>query len=396
MKIKRRGFFGTVAGGVVLSALSAKGVAKGAKKEKLVLSPPVAMAPRDTGIEFVWQVSRLCRSWIELKTSDGIKTFSEDGWGFVPQGEKRVRIRLDGLKPGTTYQYRAVTESMEKKKEQPVERIESEWRTFKTLNPKAKSTQFVVWNDTHNFKKTIKLLDEKTPAADFLLWNGDANRNIWNLEKDIPSVLLHPAKTDFTAKRPLFFSFGNHDARGAYGFKVQDYVAMPEGKPYYAFRSGPVAAVVLDTGEDKADAHPSFKGRVNFDALRQEQVEWFRKTVLTTPEFRNAPYRVMFCHIPLRWKTERGPNFSRSCRKAWQEMLIEWKLQVVVSGHTHFAVALEANKKYPYAQFIGGGPHLNDGTWIVGKANSRKLQLTAHYLADKPPITMSFPPLSRG
>lgn len=319
---------------------------------------------------------------------------AQDGWGFTPQGGKVLRVRLEGLEPGTTYRYRTITEATGEEGSGP--QVASEWRTFRTLDPTAKSSRFTVWNDTHNFADTLKALDAATPPSDFLVWNGDAGSSWWKDKERLTTQLLTPGGTDFTAKRSLAFCWGNHDVRGAYAFLAPDYIAMPEGKPYYAFRSGPVAAVVLNTGEDKADDHPSFESRVAFDALRREQVDWFRRDVLGRPELRDAPYRVVFCHIPLRWIDEEADIgwdiFSERGRKYWHGMLVEWGTQVVVSGHTHHAAKIEPNDDFPYAQLTGGGPQLDIATWIEGVADANSLRLKVHKLSGETPIEMAFEP----
>ena len=394
MKSARREFLGVAAG-----SLAACGTVLGEEKMKkpegdLVMGPPVAMAVRSDGIEFGWPVSRLCRGWIEVDEGGTIRRFAEDKWGFVPQGDKVLRVRLDGLEPGTTYRYRAVTESMEGEKQ----RIESNWREFQTLDPSASSTRFVVWNDTHNHADILQALDRKTPAADFLVWNGDADENKWYEEESIPATLLTPGGTDFTAHRPLEFVYGNHDVRGPYGFRVPDYVATPSGRPFYAFRSGPLAAVMLDTGEDKADDHPSFKGRAAFEALRREQAAWLRSEVLANPLLRDAPYRVVFCHIPLRWTDEEKKysfdHFSKRSRDLWNDALVEWGVQVVVSGHMHRPVRIDAGDGFPYAQLIGGGPLPHLAAWIEGEANEKELRLKVRMLEGGTAIEMAFPPLA--
>src|SRR5690606_25194466 len=99
--MKRRGFLGKVAGGAVAGAT---GVAAGQedKKEELVMSPAVLMAPRQDGIEVVWAVSRLAKGFVEWKDADGGSgTAAADRFGFVPQGTEVLRVRIDGLKPGT-------------------------------------------------------------------------------------------------------------------------------------------------------------------------------------------------------------------------------------------------------------------------------------------------------
>jgi len=390
MEAQRREFLGAAIGSLAVCGV-ARG--KGEPNEELVASPPVAMAPRSDGMEFAWSVTRLCRGWIELETESGARCFARDGWGFVPQGEKALRVRMDGLEPGTTYRYRAVTESMEGEKQ----RVESGWRTFQTLDASAPSTRFCVWNDTHDFGDTLKELDRKTPAADFLVWNGDANQNKWREEAAIPATLLNPGGTDFTARRPLAFAWGNHDARGTCGFRVPGYIATPGGRPFYAFRSGPLAAVVLDTGEDKPDDHPSFKGRVASEPLRREQADWLRREVIGNPALRNAPYRVAFCHIPLRWTDEDTEysfdHFSKRSRDLWHDALVDWGAQVVVSGHTHRPAKIEASAEFPYAQLIGGGPQPDRATWIEGEADAKSLRLKVRKLTGETAAEMAVAPI---
>jgi hypothetical protein len=371
-------------------------MALGAENEDgpdLVTSPPVVMAPRSDGAEIGWSVSRLCKGRIEFKDGWDTRFLAQDGWGFSPQGDRVLRVRLDGLTPGTIYHYRAVTEPAEGL---PLS-VTSEWRTFRTLDPAAGSTRFAVWNDTHDVFDVLKALDVATPAVDFLVWNGDACSRTWSEEELIAPALFRPGDTDFTAERPLAFSWGNHDVRGTYGFQVPDYIAATDNKPYYAFRSGPVAAVVLNTGEDKADVHPGLAGQVAFDPLRREQADWLERDVLTRPEFRDAPYRVVFCHIPLRWTNESQTKtydlFSERSRRLWHKALVKWGAQVVISGHTHRAVKIDATAEFPYAQITGGGPKFDIATWIEGAADSSNLYLKVHKLTGGVPIEMKIKPM---
>ena len=191
---------------------------------------------------------------------------------------------------------------------------------------------------------------------------------------------------------PFFYvllTFGNHDIRGKYGFRVPDHIALPEKRPYYAFRAGPVAVIALNTGEDKPDDHPSFQGRVAFQQLREEQAEWLERTI-SRPEFADAPYRLVFCHIPLRWIEEieqvdyAGGGFdryARSSRDLWHDSLVAWGAQVVVSGHTHRPASIPASAAFPYAQMIGGGPRPEQATWTVVTAGADGMTITIRRLA---------------
>nr|MCU0795370.1 metallophosphoesterase [Akkermansiaceae bacterium] len=306
-------------------------------------------------------------------------------------------VRVAGLKPGKSYRVRAITESADRKQKE-----ESEWKEVRTLDPAAVESRFVVWNDTHQNAETLRALSEKSPGGDFFIWNGDVC-NDWHEEAWLKPTLLDPAGCDITQGRPLVMIWGNHDVRGKWAWRLADFIATPEGKPYRAFRSGPVAAICLHTGEDKPDAHPSFGGRVAFEALRREQAEWLEQ-VIREPEIRDAPYRVVFCHIPLRWKSERNlqaedyanGNYdahSKSSRDAWHEALVKWGAQVVVSGHTHEVAWIPANGEFPYAQITGGGPQPERATWIEGEATQDGLGLTLKNLKGEEVHRADFKPL---
>ncbi len=397
--MKRREFIGKVTGSAVSGAAGIAAAQQApAPPPSLVRTPAVVMAPRRDGVEIVWAVSRLARGRVEWRIGDGASSFAAaDRFGFVPQGDEILRVRIEGLTPGTTYQLRAITESADGK-----EHHESIWKKFRTLDPAAPSTEFVVWNDTHQNADTLRQLHAVTPGGDFLLWNGDTC-NDWNQEDWLVPTLLHPAEQDVTVDRPMLLVWGNHDVRGKWAYKVPEMVATPQGRPFYAFRSGPAAFICLHTGEDKPDDHPSFGGRVAFEKLRREQAEWFKQTI-ADPEFRDAPYRVVFCHIPLRWTEERKlvpgdyrtgnyDAFSRFSRDAWHELLVKWKTQIVISGHTHRPAWIPGNAEFPYAQLVGGGPQPESATWIQGKADPKSLTFVIKNLAGEVIEKVELPPL---
>lgn len=391
--MKRRFFLTQAAAGATVVAHAQTPAAPA--NTPLVITPPVVMAPRTDGVEIVWGVSRHARGWVELKIGDETRRIGGTGFGFSTQGDKALRVRLEGLATGTKWAYRTVTEAMG----ELAGREESAWREFRTLDAAAAETRFAVWNDTHVNNATITQLHAQTPVdVDFLLWNGDIC-NDWHKDETLVPTLLHPAGTDFTAQRPLAFVWGNHDLRGAYGYRLPDYVAAPDGRSYFAFRSGPVACVCLNTGEDKADDHPSFKGRVACEPLRQEQATWLREHVLKTPELRDAPYRVVFCHIPLRWIDENVEgrtydSFSARSRALWHDALARWGAQVIISGHMHEHAWMDASKDFPYAQLVGGGPKPEAATFTEAHANGERLQLITRDLGGKVLHQHEFKPLS--
>ena len=394
--MRRRQFLGTLGSGLVSGVATgrAQALAPAPQDGSPVRTPVTLMSPRTDGVDAIWAVNRLCTGRIEWTTEDGRRgAVATDPFGFVPQGENVLRVRLAGLTPGTTYRVRAVTRPAG-----TADDTVSEWKTFRTLSPAAESTTFVVWNDTHIRNETIQRLHEVTPPADFLMWNGDTC-NDWTRTDLLVPTLLHPGERDITDRRPLLLTFGNHDVRGARAFEMPDLVTTPSDRPFYAFRSGPVAVICLHTGEDKPDDHPSFRGRVAFDELRREQAAWLAETI-RRPELRDAPYRVVFCHIPLRWLDERPQDYSATgfdrhsgrSRDAWHQSLVLWGTQLVVSGHTHRTAWLPPTAEFPYGQLVGGGPAPAAATWIAGRADTRQMTLEVHDLAGTVLRTVSIPP----
>lgn len=391
--MKRRSFLGTVASAGASGLLAQQPA--GAGKPPLVQTPLVLMAPTEHGLEAVWGVSRLSRGFLEWETEGGTAGVAgTDAFGLTPQGDRVLRVRLDGLPAGTRGRIRSRTTAADG------ESVLSDWKRFRTLDAGASSTRFVMWNDTHVNQETLRQLHDVTPEADFLIWNGDTC-NDWVQEDLLIPTLLHPGGCDITLGRPLFLTWGNHDVRGAHAFRMSSVVATPDGRPFYAFRSGPVAVICLHTGEDKPDDHPSFQGRVAFDALRAEQTRWLTE-VIRRPELRDAPYRLVFCHIPLRWLDESRQDYatggfdrhSGRSRAAWHDALVSWKAQAILSGHTHQPAWLPPTGDFPYGQLIGGSPQPARATWTEGVAEATQLRLKMSRLNGEVVHEVSLKPVS--
>jgi len=354
-----------------------------AGRELKSVLPPVVMAPRHDGVEIAWMVPSLKKGYVEFGESEKFGQVARGtDWGLRPADDQVIKVKLDGLKTGTKYYYRTVTESFSTKLP---DKVVGQTRSFTTLAPAKETTSFSVWNDTHRHTETIVALQKLTPKSDFLLWNGDISNN-WYKEEEVAPTVLHPGGVDFTKEHPLMVLRGNHDMRGSYAFKFEDVAATPSGLPWFAFRSGPVAFICMDTGEDKDDDNPNLFGRVACEPMRQAQAEWLAK-VIEQPEIENAPYKVVFCHIPLRGDNETVKrsydHHSQRSRDLWHDGLVKWGAQVIVSGHTHRPYLLPATKNLPYQQLVGGGPKLAQATLITGEADANSLVIKSSLLDGK-------------
>ena len=397
MSIKRRNFIGMSGLGFLTSlnsAFSNSTEIDGDKDGEELVQPPVVMAPREDGVEIVWMVPGLKKGYVEFGLTPQLGSVaSATPWGLRPANEEVIKVRLDGLEPGKVYYYRTVTESFSRKNPS-VNR--SEVRTFKTLSSSQAKTRFSVWNDTHERQETIEKLNQVTPKSDFLLWNGDIS-NDWKRAEHVAPTVLYPGNVDFTKEHPLVVVRGNHDMRGAYAYKFEQVAATDNGLPWCAFRSGPVAFLCLDTGEDKADDNPALHGRVACEPMRKEQAKWMRK-VLQHPQMKQAPYRVVCCHIPLRGQDEEVKRsydyFSKRSRDLWHSELVKWGAQLVISGHVHKAHHLPATKAFPYHQLVGGGPRVEQATLITGDADEQSMVVRVSDLSGRELHKLTLRPIS--
>jgi hypothetical protein len=64
-----------------------------------------------------------------------------------------------------------------------------------------------------------------------------------------------------------------------------------------------------------------------------------------------------------------------SCRVAplWHDSLVQWKAQLVISGHTHQKRFIPADASFTYAQLVGGGPEANNATVLRLEADAKTL-----------------------
>ncbi len=350
-----------------------------------LLSDPVVTNPAPDGVSVLWATNGPATGWVEYGETPnlGLRAGGSDE-GLFPFDERTFKVRLESLKPGTRYFYRVHACRIEFRNAYKIIREEEVTAgpfSFVTPNPAAAETRFTVWNDTHENSTTLQGLHAAHSEApgDFLLWNGDVVNEVDSEEKMV-GQFLSPAGLPFAATTPYYYVRGNHDVRGPAARRVARFVDVPAGKYFYSFRQGPLAAIVLDTGEDKPDTHPVYAGLNDFAAFRSAQAEWLAREI-EKPHFKSAPFRILFCHIPLWWHDEKAVgDYCLDGRAKWHDLLVKAKVQLVISGHTHQADWYPANDQHPYGQLIGGGPKPSAATYIRGHATGDRLKVQHHRL----------------
>jgi predicted phosphodiesterase len=350
-----------------------------------LMSHPVLTNPAPDAVSILWATSAAATGWVEYGESNelGQRATGEEQ-GLMPYDERAFKVRLRNLKPGTRYHYRVHAVRVDFRgpydiRRQTQETSVSDVFSFTTPNPNADTVRFTVWNDTHEVPETLRGLHEaheklqQHEPDDFLLWNGDQTNDI-STEERMVDQFLAAAGQPFAARVPYYYVRGNHDVRGPGARHLPRFTDVPNGEYFYTFRHGPLAALVLDTGEDKPDDHPVYGGLNDFAAFRTRQAEWLAHQI-ERPEFRTAPIRVLFCHIPLWWQ---GGALCDDGHKKWHDLLVKGGVQLVISGHTHRPGWFPPEKGRPYGQLVAGGPRPTAATYIRGHASHERLAIT-HY-----------------
>lgn len=386
--LPRRQFLGAISKAGVLGTLSATPLAGMAKEFQKVsarpaeghvfLTRPYVQAPTSNSICINWITNKLCYSWVEYGEDNILdKKAHHTTDGFVAAYNRINCIELTGLKPATTYRYKVYSKeilSFQPYKLTYGETISSEEYSFTTTDPKATSASWLILNDIHDRPESFAplLALNGTDPYDFVFLNGDMF-DYQTDEDQIINHLLNPCTDAFASHKPFMFVRGNHETRGKYARELKQYFANIDKGHYFSFTQGPVFNIVLDTGEDKEDTHPVYAGIVDFDAYRREQAFWLKEQ-LKSKAFKKAKFRVVMMHIP-HYHSGDGHG-TIHCREMFGSLFNQYKIDLLISGHTHtYGVHEPEPGKHHFPIIIGGGPKNGNRTLIKLKADQQRLDL---------------------
>ena len=352
-------------------------------KRNKFLTNPYLQNPTENSITIMWIVNVNSYSFVEYGETKSMGSVAKTVKnGMVESNNTLNKIEISNLKPNTKYYYRAVSKEISKFNPYNIKfgkTISSEVYSFTTLDPNKKEVSMVIMNDLHDTPSSIEHLIgfADKDDTDFVFFNGDILSHT-DSEKQVIGDLLKVCSDSFASEIPYYFVRGNHEIRGEHAREIDRYFDNPGGKLYYDFTMGDTHFTVIDTGEDKEDEHPVFAGLVEFDAYREEQLEWFKNEVSKSDSFVNAKFRVVLMHIPFlysdNWYT------TLQLRDMYAELFNKTKIDVCISGHTHEYKLREPgtvdNFTHNYAIVIGGGPKKGERTLTKLKANNNKLEIS--------------------
>lgn len=300
----------------------------------------------ETGFTVMWKSSLKNLSFVEIAPDDGTPFEACDRRRFymVVAGRRIAdtfhKIEVTGLEPGKSYRYRIYGKVVENDESAYGTDYGAEYRVssstdavIRTLDRNADNCRFFMLCDIHAKDANFKALTEDVDKSkhDFLLMNGDMVGHITNADTMLRHV-FHVVP-ELTSSIPLVYARGNHETRGRDAHHLAEFCPTPTGEPYFMFRQGPVAFLILDGGEDKPDSSPEYSGSVEFDKYRMQELEWI-KQITRDPVFSEAPVKVAVMHIPaLRvpgsWYSQMwlNENFIPALNDAG--------VDIMLSGHHH-------------------------------------------------------------
>lgn len=406
----RRSFLGAVTAAGLGSSAFLANTARAAEElnateapKKFAASYPLLQNVTETSASISWALNTPSTGWVEWGPTPALgKVARNSEFGLNPFEEDFLSARITGLAPNTTYYYRTATAAFSYRTAYDKTASETQYSdvySFKTCGPNADEGSFFVMNDTHNTMKTIQTLlnHAKTLNPDFVLWNGDLC-NFYMDSQVIKDVIANPTNEPYAAERPLVFVPGNHDRRGAWARNLKKCLTTWEHNDpnfyslgyNYAFRQGPIAAILLDTGEDKPDWHPAWSEMANYEPYRELQTAWLMNA-LERPEIKSAPYIVAFCHIPLYDQNPKAnpgnildqfASYQWPCAQMWGPLFEKYGVQLAVTAHQHRFQYHAPTEERSWAQVVGGGPEFDRAYSIYCTANSKEMKLICTKISD--------------
>jgi acid phosphatase type 7 len=352
-------------------------------EESEVLPPPIgkhvfltkpylyATAPDRMSIRCITNL--LSYSWVEYGETNqlGQKAVSVTD-GLVNAYNRIHEILLEELMPGKQYHYRFASKQIKTFEQENTieygETIYSDVYTFTTLSPNQTEVSWLVLNDIHDRPESFPLLMKANgnDPYDFVFLNGDMF-NFQTDEEQIIEHLLKPCTEIFATQKPMLFQRGNHEMRGKFAHGLKNYFSSSDGN-YFSYQIGPVLMIVLDTGEEQINS-----GFDQSDEHRMKQAAWLEK-LMQSEQYQKATYRVVIMHIPPQYSFDQ--KGSNHCKKLFSPLFDQYKVDMVIAGHTHvYGIHPPVKDRHQYPLIIGGGPLSDERTLIKVKADQQQLRL---------------------
>ena len=342
----------------------------------------------------VWTTNKNAVSWVELAPDDGThfylterpKTFASKN-GIKLEGTTHA-VRLRGLTPGTKYRYRVFSKEIVGRERHEIVygkvAATTAYRpfTFVTHNRAKPSVTFTMLNDIHGRSDTLEqLLKWVEPRHnDLIFFNGDMVSSLVS-EHDLFAGFMDAGVNLFASETPMYYARGNHETRGVFATRFQNYFSPLSPTLYFLVRQGPACFVVLDCGEDKPDSDIEYSGITDYDSYRDLQALWL-KEALISDAFTQASFKIVICHMP---PAESWHGEAEILHK-FVPLLNEAGIDLMLCGHLHKHVQREANQQIKFPILINSNNAIVKATVtdrqlmldVIGIDGKKQDSLTLH------------------
>lgn len=277
-----------------------------------ILHGPYLQNLGENEVTIVWVSDKPSIGWLEIAPDDGSHFYATERQKIFDtkigiKNTSRIHsVKLEGLKPATTYRYRVCAQEVISHEGHKVIygdittafSYAKEANSFTTNDATKPSVSFAMVNDIHGRNDVLENMINQCnlETTDLFLFNGDMV-SISDNEEQMFGGFMDKAVELFASNLPMYYCRGNHETRGAMAPNFKDYFNPKADELFYAFRQGPVCFLVLDCGEDKPDSDVEYYGITDYDNYRSKQALWLSE-ITQSDLYRNAPFKVVVCHMP--------------------------------------------------------------------------------------------------
>jgi hypothetical protein len=251
--------------------------------------------------------------WETINPTEGKVTYSEDisfnNEAIESTPVKIHEIKLDGLKPGTRYNYKVSYDNTT---------LESASFTTAPV-PGTQNWRMVAYGDNRTYPETHKRIVSQILKLNpsMIIHSGDlvARGNDYAQWKQ---QYFDPMK-GLSENITVFPSLGNHEMNSPFYY---EYMSLPDenDESYYSFDYGNAHFIALNSNEREAPFE-----------IDSEQTKWLIKDL---KENADAEWKIVFFHHPLfRCHPTRGIEPQRW---VWQQVFEDYGVDLVVNGHDHY------------------------------------------------------------
>ena len=217
--------------------------------------------------------------------------------------------------------------------------------------------KYISFSDVHMNVKAVEKTASKMGDYDFLVLIGDLISEVETFDDANYNNLV--AYTITKGEKPVVYARGNHDVKGRYAEKLDEFVGSKNGSFYYNFYFDNIYGLVLDIGEDHDDDWWEYYGTSHYDEYRNLQKEFLEKEI-EKKNYDNYEYHLAICHIPVVFVNSRHNHVD--IKKDMTALLNQMDIDMFLCGHQHQIMMFEPGLIEPETE-LNYNPDFKNGKY---------------------------------